>query len=279
MTRRIQEVLTEGIAALRSAGVPDPARDARLLMADALGLPADRLTLHLHDPWPGSGMHQWFEHVAARSARQPVSQILGRRAFYGRMFCVTSDVLDPRPETEILVETALDAPAKRILDIGTGSGCILLTLLAEWSEASGIGTDCSQAALDVARTNAQTLGLEDRASWQSTHWATDVAGTFDLVVSNPPYIDQAELDHLEPEVTRWEPPMALSPGLDGTSSYQDLVPQAERVLTPRGRLILEIGPTQADAVSEILRSASFTDIQAHTDLDGRNRVIAARKPL
>lgn len=269
--------LAAGIARLREAGVPDPARDARLLLAFVLGIGSDRLTLHLQDRFPQSAALDWQAALSARADRQPVSQITGQRLFYGRRFRVTSDVLDPRPETEILIERALEAPAARILDIGTGSGCILLTLLAEWPNAIGIGTDASAPALAVARQNAQSLGVAARCEFRRTHWALDVAGPFDLIVSNPPYITGDEMADLSPDVVRWEPSQALTPGPLGLESYQELIPQAADRLAAGGRLLLEIGPSQSADVTLICQKAALADIRTWQDLDGRNRLVGAKK--
>lgn len=274
----VTQVLVAGVAQLRAAGVDDPGRDGRLLMAAALGVAADRLTLHMQDPFPASARPVWVAHVAARAARQPVAQILGRRAFFGRMFRVTPDVLDPRPDTETLIEAALSAPATRILDIGTGSGCILLTLLAEWTEAQGTGTDKSAAALGVAQENANRLDLSTRATFVETDWARDVAGPFDLIVSNPPYITGPEMQELAPEVRDWEPTMALTPGPEGLESYRLLVPQAMARLRPGGRLLLEIGAEQGADVAEICRAAGFENVSVLADINGRDRVVRGQTP-
>ena len=160
------EALRLAVPRLRDAGVEDPARDARVLLAFALGLPADRLTLHLSDPMPPEAGTRLEAALAARMRRQPVAQIIGQRLFWGRRFLVTPDVLDPRPETECLVAAALERPFLKLLDLGTGSGCVLLSCLADQPLARGTGVDMSQAALDVARDNARTLGLDGRARFQ-----------------------------------------------------------------------------------------------------------------
>ncbi len=270
--------LVAAVPRLRAAGVEDPARDARILLAHAMGLGPDRLTLHLPDELTEPQARAYEEAIAARTARKPVSQIIGSRLFWGRSFRVTSDTLDPRPETEILIEQALVGPFSHILDIGTGTGCILLTLLAERPEASGHGTDISPAALAVARSNAEALGLSTRAAFTETSWLEGVTGPFDLIVSNPPYIALDEMPGLAPEVHDHEPRQALTDGKDGLTAYRAITGAAVEVLTPGGRLIFEIGPTQGQAVAGILQAAQFDDIRILPDLDGRDRIVMARHP-
>ena len=276
------EALRLATARLRDAGVPDPARDARRLLAWALGGTTDRLALALPEAL-GEGAPRFASAVEARAARQPVSQITGSRAFYGREFAVDGTVLDPRPETELLVELALDAPFERVLDLGTGSGCILLTLLAERPSAIGTGTDISPQARALAEGNAIALGVSDRAEIAMADWFTPAVadgapdGRFDLIVSNPPYIAAAEMAGLAPEVRDWEPAGALTDGGDGLAAYRAIAGGAGAHLTPGGRLIVEIGPSQAAAVTALFREAGLDAIAVHPDLDGRDRAVTARR--
>lgn len=273
---RVRDGLAAGASRLAAAGVPDPARDARWLMAEALGVASDRLTLLSGDPLGAEAAAAFDRMVVERARFRPVAQILGRRTFWGRDFAVTEAVLDPRPETETLVALALGGPAaRRVLDIGTGSGAILLTLLAEWPAALGVGTDIDQAALAVAATNAARLGVADRVDLQRTHWADGVAGRFDLVVSNPPYIAEVEVGGLAPDVREWEPRHALTPGPTGLESYRCIATGFGRTLAPGGRVLLEIGPAQGRPVAEILIAAGLRDVAVHPDLDGRDRVVSA----
>jgi len=268
----------EAVARLTAAGLPDAARDARLLMAHALEISADRVMLALHDPLPEAAAMRLEEAVTARLARQPVSQITGQRQFWGRSFRVTRDVLDPRPETETLVAEALAAPFSRVLDLGTGSGAILLTLLAERSGATGIATDLSDAALEVARGNAVALGLTDRASFLQGDWFAPISGRFDLIVSNPPYIAADEMAGLSPEVREWEPHLALTPGGDGLDAYRAIAAGARDHLLPQGRLLVEIGPTQGAAVAALFTAAGLAQARILADLDNRHRVVSAIAP-
>ncbi|MFQ5439615.1 MAG: N5-glutamine methyltransferase family protein, partial [Paracoccaceae bacterium] len=207
----VREALVAATQELSGAGIKDAARDVRRLAEHVLGLEAGRLTLVLPDPIADDALASLNEAVARRKARQPLAQITRRREFWGRVFHVTPDVLDPRPETETLVRVALAQPFSRVLDLGTGSGCILLTLLAERPSAVGQGVDASADALAVAKKNAVRLGLAERAGFAASDWFSAVSGRFDLIVANPPYIATAELATLEPEVRDWEPLAALCP--------------------------------------------------------------------
>lgn len=272
------EALRAAVERLKAAGIEDAPRDARRLLAHAMKIAPDRVTLHLADTLD-TGMDAAYDAaLAARAARQPVSQITGWRDFYGHRFRVTPDTLDPRPETEILVAAALERPFVKMLDLGTGTGCILLSCLAGMPFASGTGTDLSEAALAVAAGNAENLGLQARARFLRSDWFAAVPGKFDLIASNPPYIAEAEMPGLSPEVRDWEPRAALTPGGDGLDAYRTIAAGAGARLMPGGRLILEIGPTQAGAVVALLDAAGFAGPNVRSDLDGRDRVVEARWP-
>jgi release factor glutamine methyltransferase len=272
------EALRQAIPRLEAAGVDGAARDARALLAHALKIAPDRLTLHLPDEMTAPQARAYEEALAARAARQPVAQITGRRLFWGLSFRVTRDTLDPRPETEILVAEALSRPFLKALDLGTGTGCILLSCLKGMPMARGLGVDLSPAALAVAEANARDLGLAARAQFRVSDWFAGVAGLFDLILSNPPYIAEADMPTLAPEVRDWEPHMALTPGGDGLAAYRAIARGAGARLMPGGRLLVEIGPTQGQAVTELLRAAGFEGLRILPDLDGRDRVVAATKP-
>jgi len=265
--------LRHAAKSLSEAGVVGASRDARYLMAEALGVPRDRLVLNEPDFLEAKAAERFAGFVAERAARKPVSRILGRRDFYGRSFKITPYVLDPRPETEILIEAALAVPFEKVLDLGTGSGCILLTLLAESGAAIGVATDVSADALEAARENAALLEIESRAKFVESDWFSDVHGVFDLIVSNPPYIAVNEMPSLAAEVALFDPQTALTDDKDGLSAYRAIAQGAQRHLRPGGRLIVEIGPTQAGAVRLILERAGFSIVQVHSDLDGRDRII------
>jgi release factor glutamine methyltransferase len=267
-------------AARRLEPVSDTARlDAELLMAEALGVSRSEMLLrHIGDPVPDV-----FEAlVDRRLAHEPVAQILGRKEFYGREFRVCRDVLTPRADSETTVAAALEAcpGAARMLDCGTGSGALLLTLLAELPLATGVGIDRSKAALAVATDNARRLGLDTRADmrladWHEPGWL-DGLGTFDLVVANPPYVETSF--ELAPSVRDYEPAGALYAGPEGLDDYRVLIPQLPALLRPGGAAVLEIGVTQADAVSAIAAASGFRS-EMRRDLAGRPRALILRLGL
>lgn len=275
----VQGALVAATRRLIAAEIPNAPGDARALMAHALGIARDRLTLESARALTPTEENRFVGYIDRRLMREPVSHILGRREFYGREFAVSADVLDPRPETEILIEAALQEHAGKILDLGTGSGCILLTLLAEIPGAIGTGTDISAPACDVARANAMALGLGTRATILQADWAEGVVGPFDLIVSNPPYVALAEMAGLAPEVRDWEPHGALTDGADGLMAYRAIAEAAPPLLRPGGRLLVEIGPSQGQAVRGLFGFVGFEDLRIISDLDGRDRVVSGRMPL
>lgn len=272
------EALRAAIPRLRDGGIEDAALDARLLLAHALGIAQDRLTLHLPDAISDAQAAAYEAALAARVARQPVAQIIGQRQFWGLTFRVTQDTLDPRPDTEALVAEAVKAPFLNILDLGTGTGCILLACLKSMPVARGLGVDISPAALDVSRGNADALGLGARASFRASDWFSDVPGCYDLIVSNPPYIAADEMPGLAPEVRDWEPHLALTPGGDGLGPYRIIARDAPSRLMPGGRLLVEIGPTQGAAVAALFAAQGLQEIRVLPDMDRRDRVVVAVKP-
>jgi release factor glutamine methyltransferase len=207
---------------------------------------------------------------------QPISQIIGQRYFWKSKFLVTSDVLDPRPDTETLIEHTLSlGKFNRILDLGTGSGCILLSLLNEYKEAIGIGIDISKKALNVAKKNADLLNLKHRASFKLGNWCENIEGKFDLIVSNPPYISEYEMTNLSKDVLNWEPRIALTPEGDGLEAYKYILNGAKKLLKPNGKLILEIGYNQRDDVSNLLKSNNYKNITFIKDINNKDRIISA----
>ena len=270
------DLLAQATARLVAAQVPDPGRDARRLLAHVLKVPAGRLTLFLPEPMDPQLEPVFLTLVERRAERVPVSHLVGRRAFYGRDFLVTPEVLDPRPETETLIEVVLTEPFATVLDLGTGSGCILLTLLAERQGAVGLGTDVSASALNVAYWNRNALALTERADLREGSWydALDPADEkFDLIVSNPPYIAINEMPFLSPEVRDHEPRLALTDEADGLGAYRKILAAHRSHLVPGGRLVVEIGATQGMAVSRLFEQAGLSGVRVIPDLDGRDRVV------
>lgn len=274
----VRSRLQDATDRLIKAGVPDAAGDARRLMRAALDVQAVDLPARLDDAMDRAHRRTFELFILQRVARKPVSKILHRRSFWKWNFYITDDVLDPRPDTETLVEAALAQPFTRVLDLGTGSGCILLSLLGERPDAIGTGTDISEAALNIARLNAAPQGLTSRAAFLQSDWFSRVTGTFDLIVSNPPYIAEAEMACLDAEVRDHDPRIALTPGGDGLDAYRAIAGGVAAHLSPGGCLLVEIGPTQGRAVTDLLAAAGLKNIHILPDLDGRDRVVAASAP-
>ena len=261
-------------------GIESAQTDARLLIAEATGGDvADPLLYPERDV--GAAEQACLERlVARRMAREPMSQILGDKGFRDLEFLVTPDVLTPRPETETLIECVLDrlvVPPVRILDLGTGSGCIVLSLLSVYSRAVAVALDISEAALAVARTNARRHGLDDRVRFMRSDWFGAVADqSFDLIVSNPPYIPSTDIAGLDPEVRVYEPLRAVDGGHDGLDAYRALVPQISDHLLPGGWAALEVGIGQADVVAKMFPVSDFGAVGSAPDLAGIERIVMAR---
>lgn len=267
---------------LKAARLDSPAIDARLLLeAAADASRADILTNPYRALTPDQAA-TFEDYLGRRERREPVARILGRKGFWKLMLAVTPDVLTPRPDTETVVEAALRFYGEHqrfsVLDLGVGSGAILLSILAERPLAKGLGVDVSEEALAVARDNAANLGLAERTALLRGWW-TDGLGSdgFDLVVANPPYIPSEEIETLEPEVARHEPRLALDGGPDGLDAYRALAPEILRVLRPGGRFLVEIGWDQALAVSRLFRAAGAAEVDVMKDLGDRDRVVTGAK--
>ena len=276
MSQSFQAALTHAGQRLSGAGIEESRREARILLAFVVGLDPLQVSMRLEEVLNAEQSAKLEAALRSRVARVPMSHILGYRDFYEHRFIVTPDVLDPRPETEELVARALSAPFENVLDLGTGSGCIILSLLAENSSARGLAVDQSAQALEVARRNAENLRLTDRLRFCRSDWCQELpAEQFDLIVSNPPYIHPAALKGLSPEVHH-EPISALTDNIDGLSHYATIAHQAHGFLAPQGRLLFEIGYDQGAAVAEILRKEGYGDITILKDLDHRPRVVSCR---
>ncbi len=262
------EVIRNAAATLRDAGIDAPERDARRLLAHALDCSTAELMAldEIVVPVSFAGM------IAARCRFQPVSQIIGYREFWGRNFRVTPDVLDPRPETETLVDLALKRRSERILDLGTGSGALAITLALECPDATVLATDISDAALGVAGENAVRLAAQ--VAFRQSDWWQNITGQFDLILSNPPYISEVEMADLSPDVRNWEPHLALTPGGDGLDAYRILAGSLAGFLADDGLALFEIGATQGAEVRQIFQDAGFARVQLHQDLGGQDRVVA-----
>lgn len=275
--------------AFRAAGLDTPALDARRLAEWVLGVDGASLLRDPEHPIGQDECRRLAEASRRRLSREPVSRIIGLRGFHGLDFEISPATLDPRPETETLVEGVLaliadgrvpGGPASRILDLGTGSGAILVALLARLPEATGLGVDISLPALDIARRNADRHGLSKRATFEASSWFDAVTGTFDLIVANPPYIPSREVDNLDPEVRHYDPRGALDGGPDGIEPYRRIAAGVARVLRPGGWLAMEVGMGQSASVSAMLAPLA-SEITANQttvwyDLSGTGRCVAVR---
>lgn len=278
MTLTVRDGVASVARYLLNCNVPNAPREARLLLAHVIDVAPDRITLMTPDELPAVALDTALALAARRSDGEPLSHILGRRAFYGRDFRVDARVLDPRPETECLIAEALLQPFASFLDLGTGSGAIAVTLSAERPDAQGIASDLSPDALAVAKDNAMANAVTERIDFIESNWYAAITGHFDLIVSNPPYIAADEMAELQSEVRLFEPRMALTDESDGLSAYRIIAHGAPAHLVPGGRLIVEIGPTQSEAVSTMMQDAGLTQIRIIPDLDGRDRIVVGHLP-
>ncbi|WP_407193644.1 peptide chain release factor N(5)-glutamine methyltransferase [Bradyrhizobium sp. STM 3566] len=272
-------------AQLKSAQLDEAELDARTLISAALGLDLTGLATQAARPLTAAEASRLAQHAQRRIAGEPVARILGTREFWGLPFRLSEATLVPRPDTETVVELALEifrerqaSHPPRVADIGTGSGAILLALLHEIPDAFGVGTDLSLNALKTARNNAAALGLADRAAFVACSYAAALRGPFDLIVSNPPYIPSGEIPKLSIEVREHDPHLALDGGNDGYDAYRALIPQAAERLAPGGALIVEAGQGQAQNIETLMRGAALSlDRPPKADLAGIPRAVSARK--
>jgi release factor glutamine methyltransferase len=279
----LADALRRATADLGSAGIEGPGNDARLLISTALGLSAAQMLARPERPLRPEEVERFGRLIARRAAREPVSRILGEREFYGRTFGISPATLDPRPDSETLIDATLELVARegwqsralRILDVGTGSGCLLLTLLAELPSAFGVGSDVSVAALAMARANAVRLGLARSAGWLAGDLVAAVRGPFDILISNPPYIPSLEIAQAEPEVREHDPLVALDGGADGVAFFRRLSRVVGKIV-PDGWIVLETAHNQADAVATLLAAEGLRKISVQRDVAGRRRCVAAR---
>lgn len=277
MSETRRTLLKQAAERLAAHRIDTAALDARLLFQVASGLRHEDIVAEPDLAVEPDVAARFSGFIERRCRFEPVSRILGTREFYGRSFRVTPDVLDPRADTETLVGAALGlAKGKgplRILDLGTGSGAIVVTLLAELPGATAVASDLSAAALAVAKGNAEVLGVAGRASFVQANWFEGIGGTFDLIVSNPPYIPLSDIAGLATDVREFDPPRALDGGPDGLEAYRRLANGARRHLAPSGRVILEIGAGQENAVNELFTGQGFARESRHCDLAGHVRCL------
>lgn len=282
MSRNLLQAWQGARARLEAAGIPGPVIDARVLVEAACGVTRADIVGDPYRELDAGQVERLDDYLERRIRREPVSHILGRRGFWNIMLGVTPDVLTPRPETEVIVDHALRLfPEGRpfsLLDLGVGSGAILLAILAERPAARGLGVDASEEALAVARDNAARLGMGGRVALLRGDWTAGLGDAgFDLVVSNPPYIATDVIETLDPEVRVYEPRLALDGGPDGLDAYRTLAPEILRVLKPGGRFLVEIGFDQRVAVEALFRQAGALEVETLPDLSTHDRVVTGVK--
>jgi release factor glutamine methyltransferase len=261
---------------LSVAGIATSALDARLLLQHVMAMDHAQLLSIGNHPLTEDQANRFAAAVARRLAHEPVSKIIGWNEFYGRRFLVNAHVLDPRPDTETLIDLALasqPSPAPRLLDLGTGSGAILLTLLCEWPQATGIAVDISPDALHVAAQNAASLGVSQRCEFHRSSWFEYLSETFDLILSNPPYITSADVMGLAPDVKDHDPLLALDGGQDGLDAYHAIAAGAVRHLAKNGSIILEVGAGQRNDVEAIFAAQGYRLSDIRRDLGGHERAL------
>jgi release factor glutamine methyltransferase len=279
MADTVGEILQIAAARLAEAGIERPQAEARLLLEAAAGLSRASVIGFPERPLGAAELGTFREMVARRRRHEPASRILGRREFWSLSFEVTPATLDPRPDSETLVSAVLAPITDRaadlsIIDLGTGTGCLLLALLSELPHAKGVGVDLSTEAISVAARNAAALGLAPRTRFVVDDWGHHVSGDFDIVISNPPYVESADIARLAPEVAEHDPRGALDGGPDGLDAYRALLPHAQRLLSPGGLVALEIGQGQGPAIRALARGVGLRESGSASDLAGIERCLA-----
>ncbi len=282
MSNSIGDSLREAAQLLETAGVPEARREAGSLLSFVIGKDRTVLISHAEDPLSDRDAARFREAAERRATGEPLQYITGVQDFYGRDFQVTPDVLIPRPETELLVEAALevlvDSPSPLICDVGTGSGCIAVTLLCERNDARAVAVDVSQPALEIAARNARRYGVSDRIEFKISDCFDGLnSTTFDLVVSNPPYVSASALAGLQREVRDHEPLVALSPGADGLSVIRRLLDEGAAFVKQNGHLIMEIGFDQGEAVQHIINPELWRLVEIRPDLQGIPRIVVVQR--
>ena len=274
-----KDSLREAVISLKRAHIETAALDARILLQHVMGISHERLLAEESLALTPGQYASYQKLIGKRGRRCPVAQLIGSREFYGRRFKVTEHTLDPRPDSETLIEAVLEwagsgkAKPFTLLDFGTGTGCLLLTLLKEMSNARGVGVDISKEALSVARENAIGLELQERASFRQQDWNQNIQGTFDIIVANPPYILTRDIAALEPEVSQYEPRLALDGGNDGLDAYRTIMPKLPGLLNGGGIAAFEIGMGQEEEVRKIVAGGLGLVTSVKKDLAGIPRCI------
>jgi release factor glutamine methyltransferase len=292
---RLTAFLQNAQQELAQKGVDNPQLDARLLVAQALGCDRLQLALQPERVLTVQEIATLQSLIDRRANREPVARIFGLREFWGLPFALNEATLEPRPDSETLISVCTEQASNTgqahhetpmipnpcllpsVLDLGTGTGCLLLALLHEMPNATGLGLDIAPRAVDQARQNAERLGLSSRATFRVNNWLEGITDCFDIILSNPPYIAHDEIVALMPEVREHDPMVALDGGKDGLDIYRHLIPQLPRHLNPNGFVVFEVGQGQAKSVSALLRIAGFSNVTVRKDFGGIERCVAAKR--
>ena len=273
---KLQRVLADTAFKLSHSGIESAARDARVLTAYALEVPISDLSLKINDKVSSNIISKLEKLILRRINREPISKILGRREFWGRTFCINKNVLDPRGDTETLIDYVIEKPVKTVLELGTGSGVIAVTLACAWKEVQVTAVDISEDALLLAQINAEKFNVENKIQFLKSDWFENVEGIFDMIISNPPYIGWVEQDKISAEVKKYDPEIALFAGYDGFDAYKKIIPSLSKFLNKEGLVVLEIGASQSSQVKDIMNSSGFFDVEILKDLSGKERAVAAK---
>ena len=273
---KIRQLLSDVTLKLSISEIDNAARDARILVAHALGIPISQLSLNTNENVPEDISASLEKLISRRINREPIAKILGKRQFWGRTFFISEDVLDPRGDTETLINYVKDRPVRSVLDLGTGSGVIAISLACEWKEVHVVATDISEAALLVAQKNARYFNVQDKIDFLKSDWFEAIEGKFDLIISNPPYIGLSESSEISQEVLNYDPDIALFAGSDGLEAYERIIPQLTKFLNPGGTVVLEIGASQSDSVKTLMNSCGLSEVKTLKDLARKDRLVTAK---
>ena len=273
---KLKEVLADTAIKLSGSGIEGAARDARILTAFAIGIPISELSLKLNELVSDQIISKLEKLILRRIDREPISKILGKREFWGRSFSINENVLDPRPDTETLIDFVIEKPVTSVLELGTGSGAIAVTLACEWKHVHLTAVDISEDAISMAKINAEKFNVQNKIHFLKSDWFETVRGSFDLIISNPPYIGLVEQDEIAAEVIKYDPEIALFAGRDGLEAYKRIIPNLTKFLNPDGLVILETSASQSYQVKNMMNAVGFIDAKIVKDLSGKDRLVAAK---
>jgi release factor glutamine methyltransferase len=270
----LKKVLADTAIKLSKSGIEGGARDTRILTAYALGVPISDLSLKMNEQVSEKIIAKLEKLINRRINKEPISKILGRRDFWGRSFSINKNVLDPRGDTETLIDFVIEKPVKSVLELGTGSGAIAVTLACEWKDVHVTAIDISEDALLQAKINAEKFDVQNKIQFLKSDWFDAIDGIFDLIISNPPYIGLIEKETISDEVIKYDPEIALFAGNEGLDAYKRIIPNLAEYLKPDGFVVLEIGASQSNQVKNMMNAVGFANTKIVKDLSGKDRLIA-----